>query len=393
MDTTLLSAKKEAAFAICPSDVPVSLYVHFPWCVRKCPYCDLNSFEATAAIPQLRYLSTLIAEFENRKASVGTRAMCSVFFGGGTPSLMSPDSVRAILTAAIEPSQIGAIEVSLEANPGAVDVENFLGFRSAGVTRLSIGAQSFRDDFLKSIGRIHSSDQVRDCLKHAQKLKFPQINLDVMFGLPGDSMRGIVFDLESAIALEPDHISWYSFTLEPNTPLFAAPPTLPDEEEISDAFMFGQDLLARAGYERYEISAYARRGGECAHNVNYWQYGDYLGLGAGAHSKLTTPSGDIVRQENWRTPKRYMESQNVCGVRTVGESDRMFEFMLNALRLTSGFSAQMFRDRTGLAAETLEAAIKPAVSKGYVAFEHGVVSPTSLGLRFLNDVQAMFLPD
>lgn len=400
---------------------PLSLYVHLPWCVRKCPYCDFNSHAAGDDPPKRRYIDALIADIGNEAQHAADRELVSVFLGGGTPSLFSPVEIGEILDAVDEHYVLAEnIEVTMEANPGTVECGDPAGYRTAGVTRLSIGAQSFSASQLETLGRIHSVDDIARAVDEAHAAGFDNINLDLMHSLPGQTVETALADLESAIALGPQHISWYQLTLEPNTVFYARPPEgIPDNDlawEIQEA---GQSLLDANDFEQYEISAYARDGRRCAHNMNYWSFGDYLAVGAGAHGKLTTADG-IIRYAKPANPRTYMETagQGVplslmarlrCALlRSKGtprpavpsqrqlltESDLVFEYMLNALRLTDGFVENDFEVRTGLPADRLASRATGAIEKGLIERnEAGRWRPTALGWRFLNDLQAEFLPE
>jgi len=376
---------------------PLSLYIHLPWCVQKCPYCDFNSHRAGGAPPKERYIDALMQDLSREVAHANGRTIGSIFLGGGTPSLFSPDEIKTLLkeVRALFELCVGA-EVTMEANPGTVECGSPPGYRDAGVTRLSIVAQSFDDEKLSSLGRIHSSADIVRAVEGAREGGFTNINIDLMHGLPNQTVEMALDDLSAAIRLRPSHISWYQLTLEPNTVFYARPPAnLPDDDlafEIQDR---GQVLLAEHGYAQYEISAYARNGGQCRHNLNYWLFGDYLAVGAGAHGKITT-AGDIFRYQKPANPLQYMMSQEAQRPRTalhaLCPADRMFEFMLNALRLNNGFAEEMFLQRTGLSADSLMDATKVAREKGLIERGNdGFWKPSFLGARFLNDLQAEFI--
>lgn len=376
---------------------PLSLYVHLPWCVRKCPYCDFNSHTAGDAAPKERYIEALLKDLAREAAYAEGRTLSSVFLGGGTPSLFSPQEIDRLLKGVRALFSMSAdVEITMEANPGTVECGSPEGYRQAGVTRLSIGAQSFDDVLLTALGRIHSSADIVRAYREAERGGFDNINLDLMHGLPGQTIDMAMADLSAAIALKPMHISWYQLTLEPNTVFHARPPAdLPDDDlafEIQDC---GQALLAAAGYRQYEVSAYARDGRHCRHNLNYWQFGDYLAVGAGAHGKLTTSSG-VQRYQKPANPLMYMKAQEAGGPvtppTTLTDRDLMFEFMLNALRLNEGFDEAIFVERTGLSTRQLLDATGPAREKGLIERNGtGVWKPTELGGRFLNDLQAEFI--
>lgn len=378
---------------------PLSLYIHLPWCVRKCPYCDFNSHAAGDRAPRSRYLNALRTDLEDEAGRAGQRPLVSVFLGGGTPSLFAPDEIAGLLEAVREQYVLADdVEITMEANPGTVECGDPAGYRRAGVNRLSIGAQSFCPTALAALGRIHSVDDIRRAVREATAAGFDNINIDLMYALPGQDVTAALFDIEQAASLEPQHLSWYQLTLEPNTVFHARPPAgLPDEETGFDIQQRGQQRLAELGYEQYEVSAYARNGRRSAHNLNYWSFGDYLAVGAGAHGKITDDAG-IWRYAKIANPQQYMEQQerrgDAAALHAVAAEDRLFEFLLNALRLTDGFDAQLFEARTGLAADMLRQRLEPVIKKGLIV-PRGADSwsVTPLGQRFLNDLQAEFLPD
>jgi len=376
---------------------PLSLYIHLPWCVRKCPYCDFNSHKAGVAAPKKRYIEALLNDLAGESDRAAARPVETVFLGGGTPSLFTPGEIQDVLTGvrALFPSVENA-EVTMEANPGTVECGSPAGYRDAGVNRLSIGAQSFDDELLSKLGRIHSSADIIRAVRGAQDGGFDNINIDLMHGLPAQTVAMALADLKSAIDLETAHVSWYQLTLEPNTVFYARPPAnLPDDDlafEIQDR---GQVLLAEHGYEQYEISAYARNGQRCQHNLNYWLFGDYLAAGAGAHGKLSSATG-VHRYQKPANPQQYMIAQEAsatsAGLTALSRSDLMFEFMINALRLNDGFSEDVFVARTGLSISELEQATAEARRKGLLERNTGGVwRPTDLGKRFLNDLQSEFV--
>ena len=376
---------------------PLSLYVHLPWCVRKCPYCDFNSHTAGDAAPTDRYINALIADLDRECERAGGRPLVSVFMGGGTPSLFAPEQIARLLRAVQERFELEAdVEVTMEANPGTVESGSPAGYREAGVNRLSIGAQSFDDEALRRLGRIHSGDDIHRTVGEVRAAGFDNFNLDLMHGLPGQTVALAEADVRAAIGLEPAHVSWYQLTLEPNTVFHARPPEdLPGEElaaEIQDA---GGALLRAAGFEQYEVSAWARNGRRCRHNVNYWQFGDYLAVGAGAHGKLSGTHG-VSRYRKPANPLQYMvsmEQQSDCGqLEPVSDDELLFEFMLGALRLADGFPETLFPERTGLPATVLADGATRAVGKGLIGRDAAANwQPTELGWRFLNDLQAEFL--
>jgi len=376
---------------------PLSLYIHLPWCVRKCPYCDFNSHRAGDAPPRQRYIEALLKDLGREAALAHGRRIESIFLGGGTPSLFSPDEIKTLLKGVRALFVIAEdAEITMEANPGTVEYGSPAGYRSAGVNRLSIGAQSFDDERLSALGRIHSSADIVRAVEESKQGGFTNINIDLMHGLPDQSIEMALKDLSAAIRLNPSHISWYQLTLEPNTVFYARPPAnMPDDDlafEIQDQ---GQALLAEQGFAQYEISAYAKNGEQCRHNLNYWLFGDYLAVGAGAHGKITTADG-IFRYQKPANPLQYMMSQESANVSTglnaLTPADRLLEFMLNALRLNDGFSEDLFHKRTALSADDLMDATQAAREKGLIERKrNGVWKPSKLGARFLNDLQAEFI--
>ncbi|MEW5879718.1 MAG: radical SAM family heme chaperone HemW [Pseudomonadota bacterium] len=378
---------------------PLALYVHWPWCVRKCPYCDFNSHEQTsgiAAIPEADYLDALRADLEAALPLVWGRRVVSIFIGGGTPSLLSAAGIERLLSdaRALLPLDTDC-EITLEANPGTFEAAKFAAFRAAGVNRLSIGVQSFDDDQLARLGRVHDSAQACAAIEAAQRT-FDEFNLDLMYGLPEQTLDAAQRDVERALSFAPPHLSLYQLTLEPQTVFAKFPPRLPDEDTVAAVGDRIEARTAEAGYEHYEVSAYARPGHRCRHNLNYWQFGDYLGIGAGAHSKLSFPHR-IVRQVRFRQPASYLQHARqgrfVAESVEVGRADLPFEFMLNALRLSDGFAPTLFMERTGLALSSVERALEVAESRGLIVRDHRRIAPTPLGRRFLSDLQALFLPE
>ncbi len=377
-----------------PVPVPLSLYIHYPWCVRKCPYCDFNSHESRQQSPDQAYADALIADLEQTLPLVWGRRVQSIFFGGGTPSLMSPEvlnellaRVRMLLPLAVE------AEITLEANPGTVEATHFAGFREAGINRLSLGIQSFNDTHLKALGRIHDANEARRAVELALA-SFDQVNLDLMYALPEQTMAQALADVQAAIAYAPAHLSAYHLTLEPNTAFHHAPPPLPDDDTSAAMQEAIEIELAQAGYQHYETSAFALAGHQCRHNRNYWEFGDYLGLGAGAHSKITLPQG-ILRQARIKHPAAYLQG---VADNTQIESERMltvqdlgFEFMLNSLRLIDGFEPALFEQRTGLPLSSMEPALLEATGKGLLSRTDNRIAPTLLGQRFLNELLQLFL--
>jgi oxygen-independent coproporphyrinogen-3 oxidase len=373
------------------------LYIHIPWCVKKCPYCDFNSHESrhkNGEIPENAYVDALIADLELATPKVWGRKIKSVFFGGGTPSLFSAEAIDRILSHVrmLTPLEFDA-EVTLEANPGTVDAANFVGYKQAGVNRLSLGIQSFNNAHLKALGRIHDSEQAFEAITLALNT-FEQVNCDIMYGLPRQTLADALKDAQTAVQLNPAHLSFYHLTLEPNTPFYRTPPSLPDDDTSAEMQLEIEILLAQHGYVHYETSAFAKKGKQARHNLNYWQFGDYLGIGAGAHSKLSYHD-KITREVRPKHPKAYMEQalQGKAVERewTVSADELGFEFMMNALRLIDGVPVDLFQQRTGLKIYTLETAIKKAQSKGLLEITDGNMRPTLLGQRFLNELLALFL--
>jgi len=378
----------------------LSLYVHLPWCVRKCPYCDFNSHEGRGALPFDAYIDALIADLEHDLPLVWGRTVQTVFFGGGTPSLFAPEHIDRFLQLASARLRIApGAEITLETNPGTVEHGPFAGYRAAGVNRLSFGVQSFDDGCLQRLGRIHSSGDAERAVRAAQDAGFDNINLDLMYALPGQTLAMAEADVLRAIALQPSHLSHYQLTLEPNT-LFAAkpPPGIPDDDLGWDMQEHCQSAMADAGFAQYEVSAYARPGRQCAHNLNYWTFGDYLGIGAGAHGKLTLGADQrILRRWKVKHPARYLEvagtAAAIGGDEDINADRRPFDFMLNALRLNAGFRLDLFERRTGLPATAISAELAIARERGWLDTNGGRVVPTDLGRRFTNDVIGLFLTD
>jgi putative oxygen-independent coproporphyrinogen III oxidase len=379
-----------------PALPPLSLYVHLPWCLKKCPYCDFNSHEMKPGdLPEQRYLQALMADLEAALPLVWGRPIHSIFIGGGTPSLFSPQGIDRMLSDIRARLKLEAdCEITLEANPGTFERERFKAFRSAGVTRLSVGVQSFNDAHLKALGRVHDSAQAIAAVEEAAQA-FDTFNLDLMYALPGQSLHDLERDVAQAMALAPPHLSIYHLTIEPNTYFAKFPPQVPADDQAYAMLDRITELTEAAGLARYEVSAFARPDHRCWHNLNYWQFGDYLGIGAGAHSKLSFPHR-VVRQVRYREPKLYMD--NALAGRALAQDDEVaraelpFEFMLNALRLKEGFALQDFRDRTGLPLSAIEAPLAEAERKGLVERDLARVKPTTRGFDFLSDLQSLFLP-
>jgi putative oxygen-independent coproporphyrinogen III oxidase len=374
--------------------VPLSLYVHYPWCLRKCPYCDFNSHQRVDDRDDERYLQALLSDVEQQLSAVPGRPLETVFIGGGTPSLMAGGRVQILLDDLRQRGRLAAdAEISLEANPGAVDAHHFAGYRQAGVNRLSIGVQSFDDESLVRIGRIHDRRAAVAAVQLARDAGFDNLNLDMMFGLPGHDMSAALADLQTAIDLGPQHLSWYQLTLEPNTPFHHSPPRLPGEDALAEMQWAGQERLAAAGFVQYEVSAYARPGHQCRHNLNYWHFGDYLGIGAGAHAKLSWPDRGVLRYARARSPQRYLaDPGGDSSRRWLTAAELPLEFMLNALRLRQGFSPSLFAQRTGLPLRFIEAPLAQAMQRGLLLQEGGRMVPSEVGWRFLNDLMGYFVP-
>ncbi|PIE20696.1 MAG: YggW family oxidoreductase [Neptuniibacter caesariensis] len=373
---------------------PLSLYIHIPWCVQKCPYCDFNSHAQRGALPEAQYIQCLLDDLHDEQQRAQGRDIQSIFIGGGTPSLFHPDSYQRLFH---EINQIipisSAAEITLEANPGTFEKEKFKGYRSAGINRLSIGIQSFNNDHLKALGRIHSANEAVQAAESAREL-FPRLNLDLMHGLPKQTADSALCDLAQAIQLQPDHLSWYQLTIEPNTEFAVRPPPLPVDETLWSIQEQGQNQLSNAGFSQYEISAYAQ--GEqyqSVHNRNYWTFGDYLGIGAGAHGKITYPEQDlIIRRWKQKQPKAYMNpATRLVGEEPISRDERAFEFMLNALRLHDGAAIDLFQSRTGLSRNEILPTLNMAEKKQLLEKSSEHLRPTPHGRLFLNDLLALFL--
>ena len=394
---------------------PLSLYIHYPWCVRKCPYCDFNSHAITTQPPginnssdydwDLRYVDALIADLEQELPHFWGRQIQTIFIGGGTPSLIQPRALDVLLSrikALVKLSPFA--EITLEANPGTVDQEKFAEFKALGVNRLSMGIQSFDNELLKRIGRIHDAKQASAACEKALSAGFENINLDLMFALPGQSLQQALSDLHMALAFHPAHVSHYQLTLEPNTLFAAQPPVLPDEDSSYQMQLESQQCLAEAGYRHYEISAYAQPGKQSQHNLNYWQFGDYVGIGAGAHGKLSDAARQqIIRRSKLKQPQAYMQGSHrklstktektsmIAGETKLARHDIGFEFMLNTTRLVDGFKTQLFQQHTGLAINIIEKELQQAVDMELIQWDLSQIKPTQRGLRYLNELQAIFL--
>lgn len=375
---------------------PLALYVHLPWCVRKCPYCDFNSHVAPEQLPQQDYVDALLQDLDHDLPDGGSRPLVSIFFGGGTPSLFSPEEIARFLQGVRQRiACVADLEVTLEANPGTIEHGRFLGYRDAGITRVSLGAQTFNDQHLKRLGRIHAGGDIQRAVAELVLAGLDNFNLDLMYGLPDQTSSQALEDVRAAIALKPKHLSHYQLTLEPGTVFYHRPPPLPDQDSSWEMQVECQQLLAQHGYEQYEVSAYAQAGSRCRHNLNYWEFGDYFGLGAGAHGKLTQPTGGVMRTVRCRQPRDYLSrtvADRITERREVTAGELPFEYMLNALRLLDGFDNERFEARTGLSRAAIVDTLSAAQRKGLLIQTDDGWRPTELGSRFLNELQAMFLP-
>ncbi|WP_442909124.1 radical SAM family heme chaperone HemW [Halopseudomonas sp.] len=373
---------------------PLSAYVHIPWCVRKCPYCDFNSHVSDSGLPEEEYVAALVADLQQDLPTVQGREIRSIFFGGGTPSLFSAASLGQILEAmAARLSFSTDIEITLEANPGTFEQAKFADYRRAGINRLSIGIQSFNPVHLKALGRIHDDAEALAAVDMARRAGFDNLNLDLMHGLPGQSVEQALADINQAVALAPEHLSWYQLTLEPNTVFYNKPPTLPVEDVLWSIQEDGQRRLAEAGLLQYEISAYAQAGRQARHNLNYWQYGDFLGIGAGAHGKQTHPVGGVERFWKTRLPRDYLDPAKAfrAGDKRLEAADLPFDFLMNALRLNDGVPASYYQARTGQSLHSIAPALDRAMERGLLEPWHDQLRPTERGRLFLNDLLEMFL--
>ncbi len=379
---------------------PLSLYIHFPWCIQKCPYCDFNSHEIKTRIPEAVYIEALLKDLENDLPLVWGRKINTIFMGGGTPSLFSPDAMDKLLSGIRARIPISPnAEITIEANPGTVENEHIAGFKATGINRISFGVQSFNDDMLKTLGRIHSADAARQAIAKAKQAGFERINIDLMFALPMQHIEQAKFDLESAIALAPTHISYYQLTIEPNTAYYHSPPALPDDDTSWQMFEQGKKILNKAGFNQYEVSAYAKKKDQCRHNTNYWLFGDYLGIGAGAHAKITDGARQtITRYWKHKHPKEYLSStatSAISGQQKLSDKELLFEFLMNGLRLNNGFNAQVFCQRTGLQMAIIEKKLSPFISEGLIDWhqESNIIQATEKGKLFLNDILSRCLPE
>jgi oxygen-independent coproporphyrinogen-3 oxidase len=386
--SAVLRDMRQVRFAALP---PLSLYVHLPWCVKKCPYCDFNSHERQGELPFEEYTAALIRDLEAMLPSVWGRRLHSIFIGGGTPSLFPAESIDALLAAVrarlpIEPDA----EITMEANPGASEAGRFRGYRNAGVNRLSLGVQSFDDSMLKALGRIHGADEARRAVGMAMDT-FGNVNIDLMYGLPGQTLAMARADVEEGVRFGTVHISAYQLTIEPNTEFFSRPPKLPAHDTSADMQVAVEEILQGAGFEHYETSAFAMPGRRCHHNLNYWEFGDYLGIGAGAHGKLSF-ADRVARHERVKQPREYLAGTGDVAQRVIKAKELPFEFALNAFRLVEGFEAGLYVARTGLPAATIDAALRAAEAKGLIERTERRIRPTERGRRFLNDLLGLFLP-
>lgn len=381
------------------SDIPLSLYIHVPWCISKCPYCDFNSHNAPKQLDEQTYIQALLTDLESELPHIWGRRLQSIFIGGGTPSLFSAQSFDTLLSGirSLIPFRPN-IEITLEANPGTFEQERFKDFRETGINRLSIGIQSFHAEHLKALGRVHSQAEALQAADIARYAGFDNFNLDLMFGLPKQTLAQALQDLDQAIALKPTHLSWYQLTLEPNTVFYKYPPAVPDDDYIAEIQIAGQEHLLHSYYTQYEVSAYAQAGKQCFHNRNYWEFGDYLAIGAGAHGKVTnSTTQSITRYQKYRQPKQYIQQaqqgQARSHTQTLEANDLGFEFMLNALRLKKGVDLNLFTQRTFLPKATIEAPIEQGIQQGLLKLEGNILSSTEQGWIFLNEALQLFLKE
>lgn len=373
---------------------PLALYVHIPWCIRKCPYCDFNSHTATPELPEQAYVEAVLADLDLDLLHVHGRQLTSIFFGGGTPSLFSASALQALLAGIEQRIAFSAnIEITLEANPGTFEQEKFAAYRALGINRLSIGIQSFQDSKLEALGRVHSGAEAIAAVSMARQAGFTNFNLDLMHGLPDQSPAQALADLQTAIDLAPSHLSWYQLTMEPNTVFWSKPPVLPEDDVLWDIQEAGQKLLAQHGFVQYEVSAYARAGAAAQHNLNYWSFGDFIGIGAGAHGKVSDPQGRIQRTWKTRQPSDYLDPDKafLAGSNALTPADLPFEFLMNALRLTQGVALQQFSQRTGLSTEVLQSGLALAEQRGLLSVEPERLAASAQGQLFLNDLLQIFL--
>lgn len=376
---------------------PLTLYIHFPWCVQKCPYCDFNSHQLKDNLDEKNYIQALIDDLEQELPLFWGRSISSIFMGGGTPSLFSPESIDELLSALRARLAFTAdIEISMEANPGTIDFEKFNEFNAAGINRLSIGIQSFNEDKLKSLGRIHGRKEAIRAAELAHDINFKSFNLDLMYGLPNQSLAQAVDDIETAIALEPKHLSHYQLTIEPNTLFHHQPPLTPDDDKLWEMQLACQASLKKHDYSQYEISAYAKENYQAQHNLNYWQFGDYLGIGAGAHGKLTNAAEQtITRSWKVKQPQQYLDNaateKRIAGQKVLTRDDASFEFMMNALRLNNGFETELFQRHVGLPISIVEKPLRLAEDKDWINWELKRIKPTDSGRQYLNNLLELFM--
>ncbi len=379
--------------------IPLSLYIHLPWCIKKCPYCDFNSHEIKNKVPEEQYINALVTDLKRFIKDVQDRKIISIFIGGGTPSIFSAQSIQQLLNKINELVPFSEnIEITIEANPGTMDQENFTGFREAGVNRISIGAQSFANQQLQKLGRIHDAQDTINSVQTAKQAGFENINIDLMYALPQQTLQAAMEDLEKTISLSPSHISYYQLTLEPNTHFYRRPPSLPDSQTSWAIQQAGMKFLSENNYFQYEVSAYAKDNKVCVHNKNYWQFGDYLGIGAGAHQKISfsLPS-TIVRCEKPKHPQQYMhtmeDESKIISTNTLNEQDIVFEFLLNALRLKKGFTEQLFKLHTGLTLQSVYQKLQSQVEEGLLIIDNNGIRCSEHGYRFLDDILQNWLPE
>ncbi|MBD3671669.1 MAG: radical SAM family heme chaperone HemW [Gammaproteobacteria bacterium] len=378
--------------------IPLSLYIHIPWCIQKCPYCDFNSHAIESGFDEQSYVNALLKDLDSQLPLIWGRPVRTVFIGGGTPSLISGSAMTQLLSELRARLGLGPeVEITLEANPGTADSRNFGEYRQAGINRLSLGIQSLHDQRLRELGRIHDAKEAGTAVRLARDAGFENINLDMMFGLPGQSVESAMQELRALLEFEPEHVSYYQLTLEPNTLFYKHPPVLPEEDEVDDIHLAGMEQLASRGYGRYEISAFARNKQDCAHNINYWAYGDYLGIGAGAHSKISSPGAESIRRMvKQKHPQRYMQAagtvENLMQDFEVGMADRPFEFMMNAMRMPQGVERESFTQRTAIDWQGVAHIVAAAVEAGQMEIDTHTIQPSESGIRFLNDLIARFLP-
>lgn len=376
---------------------PLSLYIHFPWCIRKCPYCDFNSHTLLTELPEKNYIDLLLIDLQQDLDKLYHRPIVSIFMGGGTPSLFSPDALNYLLVELAKRLEFSdAIEITLEANPGTIEYRRFYAYREAGINRLSLGIQSFSTEKLKILGRIHDADEAIKAVSEAKTAGFTNVNLDLMHGLPRQSVVDGLEELQMAFSLNPTHISWYQLTIEPNTEFYQSPPQLPIEESLWELQERGEEIFKQKNYQHYEISAFSKDGYPCIHNLNYWQFGDYIGIGAGAHSKITHGEKKIIRRA-WKhkNPKAYLSQKNgfLAEEKCILAKDLPFEFMLNALRLYQKIPFELFQQRTGLTFSSIEIILQRAQQQGLLTYDAVAMETTALGKRFYNNLLALFMRD